>query len=321
MFMAEWDLGYYAPKLEKCLWETKEWLDIGTWNGVVSNMVALALVPKMDIAKSECSMKALIGGDIDKIFSPEYHKKPYFIACDLSKESLWFAKDLANNHFHDLWKFFTLQYYPDTFQKFLQSKEWATSPRLITMFNVLTNSEYEDLKKILTDMYASMNEKDVFIPTFFQTENRYDKSFQNSYNTFWMWGFRSLSMALYNNKETRDRCISSFCTRYKVNSQDVMFNITWDNDWRDFIEVSILMSPETILHIPQEKGKDVMIKAWDQEQGDSKKQAQGLTKFNVFKSYRMSKQQIEKLCTSIGFKIDYRLDSRNGIQIAPVMYK
>ncbi|MEI6774596.1 MAG: hypothetical protein WCL18_07615 [bacterium] len=70
-----------------------------------------------------------------------------------------------------------------------------------------------------------------------------------------------MSMALYNNKETRDRCVSSFCTRYKVNPQDVLFNVAWDNDGRDFIEVSLVTSPQTMLHIPQENGEGVIIKA------------------------------------------------------------
>ncbi|MEI6774595.1 MAG: hypothetical protein WCL18_07610 [bacterium] len=52
--------------------------------------------------KSESAIRELMSGIVDQLFNKEYHKKPDFISCDLSKKSLEFAKNLANNHFHGL---------------------------------------------------------------------------------------------------------------------------------------------------------------------------------------------------------------------------
>lgn len=320
MFINQWsDLAYHAPHLQECLWKTKTRLDIGTGNGIISNIVALSIATKIGSARAQHSMKLFQQGDLAALLSLSDDTKPNFVSCDLSSESLGFAEELANNHFHDLGEFFTLQYYPDTFQKFLKSKTEEKTPRLITMFNVLANYKTESLRAMLQDIYDAMQEWDVFIPTFFQKEDRYDTSFHNKYTDFLGWWFRGLTKALYNNQETRDRCVGAFCARYRIPEEKVFFNVQRDTDGGDFIDVSIYIPSETILHIPQDDGTERQVKASDCDGWGEN--VSGLIKFDVFKSYRMSKQAIETACTSVGFNREYRIDSGDGMQIAPILYK
>ncbi|MBP6910541.1 class I SAM-dependent methyltransferase [Patescibacteria group bacterium] len=128
-------------------------IDIGTGNGIVSNMVAFPIVSQRASARLDREIKALRNKELDDL--PDESHKPHFIACDLSKASLSLAEDLAKDHFHDLEKLFTLEYYQGTFQKLLAENN-DEKPRLITMFNVLANFEYDDLKKILQDVADAM---------------------------------------------------------------------------------------------------------------------------------------------------------------------
>lgn len=311
MFQNQWsDLSYYFPKLRKCLWKTNDRLDVGTWNGIVSNMMAFSIINNINMSRMYQSMEALQNGDRASIFDKPIDGKPNFISCDLSPESLSFAESLANDDFHDLSKFFNLKYYPDTFQNFLKSSNWNenNTPKLITMFNVLSNFWYEDLKKILQDMYAYMWDKDIFIPSFFEIEKWYDSNFRN-----WFW-YRQLSLSLYDNPETKDWCVSSFCNRYNISSENVIFDVRRNNDWRDFIDVSLFISENESIRLPSKDWQEIKIINND-------KTIPGMTKFNVFKSYRMSQEDIMKLCESVWFKIENFLDTGNWIQTAPVLYK
>ena len=117
------------------------------------------------------------------------------------------------------------------------------------MFNVLANFSEKDLTDMLKNVYDSMNKGDVFIPTFFQKEDSYDQHF--THKIFGSIPFPYISLALYDNPETKDWLISSFCNRYKLHKEQVMIDVRWNNDGRDFVEVDILVSPEAILHVPQ----------------------------------------------------------------------
>lgn len=311
MFQNQWsDLSYYFPKLRECLWKTNDRLDIGTWNGVVSNMAAFSISNNITTSRMHQSVEALQKWDRASIFAKPIDGKPNFISCDLSPESLSFAESSANDDFHDLSKFFNLKYYPDTFQNFLKSSNWNenNTPKLITMFNVLSNFWYEDLKKILQDMYAYMWDKDIFIPSFFEIEKWYDNNFRN-----WRW-YRQLSLSLYDNPETKDWCVSSFCTRYNISPENVIFDVRRNNDWRDFIDVSLFIPENESIRLPSKDWQEIKIINND-------KTIPGMTKFNVFKSYRMPQEEIIKLCESVGFKVEKFLDTGNWIQVAPVLYK
>jgi hypothetical protein len=301
-----------APRLQKCLWETETWVDIGTWNGIVSNMVAHPLY--LSIGQARLNKRASIWAG-EQRDSDLWN--PTFISCDLSEASLNLAETLARDSFHDLTKFFTLEYYPGKFQTLLESQRLSKKPRLITMFNVLANYKYNDLKTTLIQMFGVMHEGDIFIPTFFHIENHYDKNFP--YNTYGAWWFHDLSRALYDNPETQNRCVSAFCDRYKVGSSKTIFSVTWNNDGRSFIDVNILVPNDTHLYVPQEGWHSILLNAsscWEQSNIVQKH-----TKFNAFPSYRMTKQQIIDLCTAAWFKIEYRMTCPNGLQIAPVLYR
>lgn len=316
MFQNQWsDLSYYFPKLRECLWKTNDRLDIGTWNGVVSNMAAFSISNNINTSRMHQSIEALQKWDRATIFAKPIDGKPNFISCDLSPESLSFAELSANDDFHDLSKFFNLKYYPDTFQNFLKSSSWNENdtPKLITMFNVLSNFWYEDLKKILQDMYEYMWDKDIFIPSFFEIEKWYDSHFRNIFDKFWIW-FRDLSLLLYDNPETKDWCVSSFCTRYTISPENVIFDVRRNNDWRDFIDVSLFIPENESIRLPSKDWQETKITNND-------KTIPGMTKFNVFKSYRMPQEEIMKLCESVGFKVERFLDTGNGVQTAPVLYK
>lgn len=318
MVLKQWsDLSCYFPKLRKCLWKTNDRLDIGTWNWIVSNMMAFSVVHNITTSRRNQSIEAFQKGDLESILNQPTNDKPNFISCDLSPESLSFAESLANDDFHDLSKFFNLKYYPDTFQNFLKSNNWNenNTPKLITMFNVLSNFSYEDLNKILQDMYKYMGEKDVFIPSFFQIEDKYDKSFKNIYSDLWVW-FRDLSLLLYNNPETKDRIMSSFCDRYNISPEKVIFDVRRNNDWRDFIDVSLFIPENESIRLPSKDWHETKVKIINND-----KTIPGMTKFNVFKSYRMSQKEITELCESVWFKIERFLDTGNWIQTAPVLYK
>lgn len=299
MFLSAWpDFQYSAKKLRKCLWRMDTWVDIGTGNGVVSNMVAFPIVSQRATAILDREIKALKNKEFDDL--PDSTKKPHFIACDLSKASLSLAEDLAKDHFHDLEKLFDLQYYQGTFQKLLAENN-SKEPKLITMFNVLANFEYEDLKKILQDVSNAIKPWDVFIPSFFAM---HDMEKTMAFGTPFYW----LTKSLYDNKETRDWCVSAFCERYKVDPHTVTYNVDRKNNGRAYIDVSLSVPHGTHLHIPQSSGEEITLAT----QKDT---------FEVFKSYRMSKKLITELCHSLWFEIDYRLYDREGIHLAPVLYK
>jgi hypothetical protein len=73
----------------------------------------------------------------------------------LSQDALEDASNLAKTNFFELKKFFDLEYYNNDFAKLLESKN-NEDAKLITMFNVLANFEYNDLKDILKKLYDSM---------------------------------------------------------------------------------------------------------------------------------------------------------------------
>ena len=121
-------------------------------------MVAFPLSNNIQLARSQKLMDLFGAGKIGEALALQYKDRLDFISCDLSKRSLDLAKDVANDHFHDLSKLFTLHYYPERFQKFLAAQENQKDPRLITMFNLLANSEQKPLHEMLATTYAAMKE-------------------------------------------------------------------------------------------------------------------------------------------------------------------
>lgn len=312
MLLLEWrDLEINSKKLRNCLWNLDTRLDIGTWNGIVSNTAAFSVSRIADIASRDIASKRSREWDTEEIFTNNW--KPRFVCCDLSEASLKAAENLANDEFHNLSQSFTIEYYQGAFQKFLQSENKNTGPRLITMFNILANFKLEELKKILQDVANSMKPGDVFMPTFFLMHSIDKKVYH--YNT----PFGLLTKMLYENPETRERCMSAFCERYKVSPSNVVYHTDRGNDGRDFIDVSLFVEKDTNLHIPESTGKDIKVAA--KECDTTTPMANSFTKFNVFHSYRMHRDAIEELCRSAWFEIDYRLRSPEGLQIAPVLYK
>lgn len=289
----------YYEHLQNCLGKIQERVDIWTGNGKVSNMVALTVHNAISQAKMKRMMDAIEQWNYNDLPSTE---KTKFISCDLSKTSLQLAQDLATDHFHDLEKLFDLSYYHGTFQKLLTEKK-STAPRLITMFNVLANFEYTDLKKLLQEVADSMKSGDIFIPSFFAM---HDKSKEMSLGS----SFGDTTKHLYFNRETADRCTSAFAERYKVDPRLIKYNVERKNDGRDYIDVSLHIPKETSLHIPTHTNEDESMSS-------------ETSSFEVFKSYRMTKQEITKLYESVGLKIDNKLwlGDREGIHFAPVLYK
>jgi hypothetical protein len=64
---------------------------------------------------------------------------------------------------------FNVEYYAHKFETFLSTSH-KENPRLLTMFNVLANFNEEEMKTLLKSAYDIMNNKDIFIPTFFAIE-------------------------------------------------------------------------------------------------------------------------------------------------------
>lgn len=345
-------ITYDHPHLWEWLSKTEQWIDIWTGNGLVSNDIAFCIISQISSARRDLEIKYFRNlytiDESDEAHAIAKHflkdkpkQKPDFISCDLSKESLNHAEELAHNHYYDLTKFFDLHYYPDTFEKLLTSDGGKTGrPRLITMFNVLANFEEKDLITMLEKIYASMRPWDVFIPTFFRKEDSYEKAFHH--NVFQWVPFDFLSCNLYENPETKDRIVSSFCKRYEIAEDNVLFDVYWDNDGRDFISVDISVPPDTILQLPKSDWTTFAIKAKDLNQKknktpnrfrtlsdvksykmmqDSMKQSYGSVTFTALKSYRMSKKYIQNTCEKVWFKIDGWLYSWDQLQIAPVLYK
>lgn len=290
----------YYKKLRECLWQTEERIDIGTWNWIVSNHISFLLHMSINMARIDKMAEYI------KSKSPELYqitnKKVHFTSCDLSKDSLDHAYKIAKNHFFQLEKLFDLDYYHGDFEKLMKSKD-INDAKLITMFNMLANFEYNDLKNILTKVYNSLWEKDVFIPTFFNVakeDNFYD-----------------LTKALYNNKETMDRLVNSFCDRYSVSKNIVIYDVDFNNDWRLFIDITLSIPPNTILNIPHKSWCIMKVMAKDMLTPS----VDGLVKFNILKSYRMSEEEIKKVCKEVWFKIDGILYSDDNLQIVPLLYK
>lgn len=303
MFNSLWsDTKHSAKKFRNCLAHFNTWVDIWTGNGVVSNMVAFPLFNQATAARFERTIEALQSWNTD-ILHQGAAGKPRFISCDLSQASLSLAESRAKDRFHDLEKLFELEYYPGKFQSLLADKDDRnTSPRLITMFNVLANFEYEELQSLLRDIANSMQSWDIFIPSFFAMHDK-DKDMHLQDLTF-----SELTKELYANKETKDRCISAFSDRYKTNPSSIVYHVDRKNNGRDFIDVSLSVPEGTSLHVPTTSWEDLQVTPTNKT-------------FEVFKSYRMSKETIEELCKTAWFEIDYRLEDRESIHLAPVLYK
>jgi len=317
-----------CPKLRECLQYSKYRLDIWTWNWIVSNMAALAMhMPAQHIkfnAKGNArmaQMDAMIEAHKSWSVVPSlentkevcYEWKVHFVSCDLSKSSLNSAKESAFWPTHHIHKLYNLEYYADTFQKFLANEDLGERPRLITMFNMLANFELDDLKEIMTEVHDSMKESDVFIPSFFLEEKNDYESYGRYYDTYWLWDFRTLTKYLYANKETRNRATSSFSERYNIPQWHMLYDVKRKNDWRSYISADLHTSSETTMTIDWEETTAWEI-LWHNE-------SQSVATFNVLKSYRMSKQYIRELCESLWFGIENRIEWQNWLSIAPVLYK
>lgn len=305
--MFSYDKVVESPKIKECFLKMEDWLDIGSGNGQVTNDIALMLYNYRWLAIMEKVQELfayrLLGLPFQEIGSLD--KKINLTYCDLSWESLQLAKDLATNNFYDLEKFYTINVKNDSFQNVLKNAPPRSTPQLITMLNVLANFEEKELKNIMKDMYEHIQLGDCFIPTFF-TLNKAEKVWESKKPHQ-----KELIKSLYDNKETKDWILTSFCERYQIPEENTSFRVSWDNDGRDYISVDIVLQPGTKLLVPNSDGDFDALVAWEQVP----------TVFNAFKSYRMTKEQIEELCLGAGFKIDAWLDDRFWLQTAPILYK
>ena len=314
-----WDLNYYHQYLARCLAKTKEWIDIGTWNWLVTNNIALNLVSQINLKKAKDILDIFKDGNLDEIqkfFSTsqeETEEKPKFILCDFSPESLTIAEDYAKNKFFWLNKFFDLSYYEGKFQNLLADNNAEDdNPKLITMFNVLANFSQQSLKQIIKESYESMKEWDVLLPSFFLKTEEKSRNRDE---------YLRKTESLYNNPETRSWCLSSFAERYNIDPNDLNFHVNIKNDGREYISIDLTLPADTKISIPNTDNKpDIELKASEifKEQ-DAK---DNFRKINLFKSYRMTKDEIEEIFIEAWFQIDSRIDDyNNNLMTIPVVHK
>jgi len=303
LFMSQWGgIDHYHPALRECLGKMKYRLDIWTGNGVVSNEAAFALSTNTDLAKIDQFMKWN--------WNNTHMWKKHFVSCDLSKGSLISAKNRANTDFYNLKNLFIPTYETQKFQDFLKQKDDEKFPRLISAFNLVTNSTGKELNDMLQNIYNSMRTWDICLPSFFNMENE-----SNKHSIYYNKSFRNLTKMLYNNIETREWCITWFCERYNIHERDVVFEADRDIWWWDFIDVNIYVPSETLLSIGEEK---VAAADCSNKNNHIRK---GMTQFNVFKSYRSKKEDLTKILESIWFGINGWMYTDDWFSMVPVLYK
>lgn len=326
MFIGYWsELGYYHKKLWECLSNMDKRIDIGTGNGQVSNAIALNLVNQIslkrwqDVTKAYDWMKNWNQDSIQKylemLLNPVNQEKPEFVSCDFSKESLWIAEDYAHNKFYDLEKFYKLSYFPGRFQDYLAwEKSNNGGNRLLTMFNVLANFELESLKDILKEAYNVMKPGDVLLPSIFlKTEENSPKRMEYLIKT----------QMLYNNPETRDRCVKSFAERYNIPEELIDFHVSIKNDGREYVSIDISIPTDQTINIPDMEGElELSTKNIEWQKSSDEKRVL----INLFKSYRMSMEEFRSICEEIGFSFDEfsrndRIRDQGGLMAIPVLYK
>jgi hypothetical protein len=187
---------------------------------------------------------------------------------------------------------------------------------LITMFNVLANFEYNDLKDILKKLYDSMWPNDVCIPTFFnsKTEEWLAELYKKNPK------FIHYTLGLYNNRETIEWLVWSFADRYKIYPDEVQYSVSIENDGRDYIDISLYIDKDTVLTIEDSKWNYNKIKA-----KEIYKEENWYVAFNILKSYRMSYRKMKDLLTEVWFEIEDTLYSHNDIIsdviMAPIIHK
>lgn len=300
-FLREWSkLLSVSKKLNKCFSYMDYWIDIGTWNGIVSNTIAHSIYNFIVASRLETYIWLAHNGEVNKDFST----KPSLICCDLSASWLKSAEALWRNEFHDLQKLFQTQYLQGDFIDIINT-ERKESIKLLTMFNVLANYNSCEIKYILKDMHEKMNQDDILMPSFFSRNETISTMKHQE------------MVALYNNKETEEWCVQAFCKKYKIQSWKTKFWVTW-NSQKSCIIVSIQVPTDTLLSVDSDTEEDTLISA---SSLSCETQEDWWVKFDFFESYRRLKKDIEKLCEQIWFEILYRLNSWDWVSTIPIISK
>lgn len=310
IFKTYWNDFQYYDKLWECLWTMNNWIDIWTGNGVVSNQIALSMKNISSLAKLEKTQtlfQELIAhpekyNDYSKKIQTIETNQLKFISCDISNDSMDHASKIAHNHFFQLWSLYGLEYYVWDFENLISTKGKENS-KLITMFNMLANFEYSELKNILKKIYNSMGDKDVFMTTFFNKRNDLE--------------FESITKLLYDNKETKDWIVRSFADRYNISKDKIIYDIQFKNDWRFFVDIWVLIPKNCALTIADNQWSNISILtkelSWNKNED--------FVRFTMLKSYRMDTKEILQLAEEIWFKVDWVIYSEDNLQIMPILYK
>lgn len=296
LFLSEWeDLMHNAPHLYNCLWKMKYRIDVWTWNWNVSYFIAMIMSTSIRNAMTN-SCDFGVGFPDDFYMGPKKH----FVSCDLSNSSLQIAKKNSEKKHFELRRIYKPYYFDWNFLDCLSNSEQEAYPRLITMFNVLSNFSEKWLKDILKKLHKKMRSKDVLIASFFDIE-----WLKNS----------EISQSLYTNEESQDWCLTWFSEKYDVSKDQLKFSSITKEESRFYFDNWVQVCPDTILTIRRNK-KTKHIKAKYLVQDSN-----WLVRFSLFKSYREHKTYIEKLCKEIGFKVEYVFYDYSKMLFAPVLYK
>lgn len=128
---------------------------------------------------------------------------------------------------------------------------------------------------------------------------------------------RSDQLKLYDNPETKRRIVFSFLRRYGIPDKyysKIKCNVEWKNDGRVYQEISIDIPKDITLSIPN--ASQLSSNEFPQSTHDPE-----YVTLLWFKSYRMTKEYIQKLCEEIWFGIEEWLQSEDKLQIMPILKK
>ena len=330
IFLREWShLLKGAPNLKKCLSKLHRWRDIWTWNWYITNRISYTMYNNIFLARIT-GLEEYVKNN-SSIWSDLYWNdigflawKPILTCCDLSSTSLKKAENIARWEISKISDLFKLEYVTWSYETLLQGAV-KNGNELITAFNMFSNNTPDQVLRKFNQISKKMRNWDVFIPSFFRKPD--DVNYPSI-----------LEMkCLYDNDETRDRCVNAFCDTYKIPKEKVFFSVKRIEE-KSCIQVSLLVSSDTKLSIPLWKWDSFFVKAWELspwtiiEENPRRYNLEMLldsdylpekkfVKFTCFDSYRWSKNDLKAICDRSNLWIDKRLTCTNWVSFAPILYK
>lgn len=278
-----------CPSLQDTVFPLLYWKDIGTWNWILTAQILCKLFQSSINPDFLIKYIAKITKNNPQLFSYLWFES---IFDDMVKiNTIYDHSDIVIIEYYDINKRMTFE-------------QWHyESGQIITI-----RDKYWDMKDMSSILNHSPNHP-VLITLF------------NIFPNFERDTMYNILQDIYNHIHDYDIVVPSFFQHYEDQiKKDIAISL-YDNDETDHriktaIQKAYELSWDYIIPKTSEKSENnrTYIDVWGYDIVNN-------TYYRAFKSYRDNKENLSKLFTSIGFHIIDRLESSNGLIIAPILTK